>query len=115
MADDRPVPLPAGKQRALLAALLIDANRSVSSDRLIDRLWGDAPGSAAAKNLQVQVSHLRKALGEGVIETVSSGYLLRVDPQGIDVERFEQLLERGRRELSDQRAEAARRTFEEAL
>jgi branched-chain amino acid transport system substrate-binding protein len=115
MADDRPVALPSGKQRALLAALLIDANHSVSSDRLIDRLWGEAPGSAAAKNLQVLVSQLRKALGEGAIETVSSGYRLRVEPLAIDAERFEQLLERGRNELSEQRRDVARRTFDEAV
>jgi branched-chain amino acid transport system substrate-binding protein len=115
VAGDRPVPLPAGKQRALLAALLIDANRSVSSDRLIDRLWGEAPGSAAAKNLQVLVSQLRKALGEGVIETVSSGYLLQVEPQAVDAERFEQLLERGRNTLSEGRADVARQTFDQAL
>ena len=115
VADDGPLSLPAGKQRALLAALLIDANHSVSSDRLIDRLWGEAPGSAAAKNLQVQVSQLRKALGEGVIETVSSGYLLRVEPQAIDAERFEHLLERGRHELAEERAGDARRSFDEAI
>ncbi len=114
-ADGRPVRLPAGKQRALLAALLLDVNRVVSSDRLIDRLWGESPGSAAGKNLQVLVSQLRKALDEGVIETVGGGYLLHLGTDATDAARFEQLLERGRSELAGQRAQVARRTFEEAL
>ena len=64
LAGDRPLTLPAGKQRVLMAALLIDANRAVSADLLIDRLWGGQPGAAAAKNLQVLVSQMRKALAE---------------------------------------------------
>ncbi|MDX6546909.1 MAG: hypothetical protein QOG33_459 [Gaiellales bacterium] len=112
---DGPLGLPAGKQRALVAALLIDANRAVSADRLIDRLWGERPPATAAKNLQVLVSQLRKALGEGTIETVSGGYLLHVQPGAIDAERFEALLEQGRRDLAEGRAQAARRALEDAL
>lgn len=93
--EDGPRALPAGKQRVLVAALLIDANRAVSADRLIDRLWGERPPATAAKNLQVLISQLRKALGEGVIETVSGGYVIHVEPGAIDVERFEALLEQG--------------------
>jgi DNA-binding SARP family transcriptional activator/ABC-type branched-subunit amino acid transport system substrate-binding protein/streptogramin lyase len=107
--------LPAGKQRALVAALLIDANRAVSADRLIDRLWGERPPATAVKNLQVLVSQLRKALGEGTIETVSGGYVLHVQPGAIDAERFEALLEQGRRDLAEGRAQAAQRALEDAL
>ncbi|MDX6520910.1 MAG: hypothetical protein QOF08_1515 [Gaiellales bacterium] len=110
-----PLALPAGKQRVLVAALLIDANRAVSADRLIDRMWGERPPATAAKNLQVLVSQLRKALGEGAIETVSGGYVLHAQPGATDVERFEALLEQGRGDLAGGRAQAAQRALEDAL
>jgi len=115
VGEDGPLGLPAGKQRALVAALLIDASRAVSADRLIDRLWGERPPATAGKNLQVLVSQLRKALGEGTIETVSGGYVLHVEPGAIDAERFEAVLEQGRRDLAEGRAQAARRALEDAL
>jgi DNA-binding SARP family transcriptional activator/ABC-type branched-subunit amino acid transport system substrate-binding protein/DNA-binding beta-propeller fold protein YncE len=115
VAEAGPLALPAGKQRALVAALLIDANRAASADRLIDRLWGERPPATAAKNLQVLVSQLRKALGEGAIETVSGGYVLHVQPGAVDSERFEALLERGRLDLAEGRPQAAQRTLEGAL
>ena len=93
-------------------------NRAVSADLLIDRLWGGQPGSAAAKNLQVLVSQLRKVLaddGEGPIATVSSGYLLRVAPGATDVERFEELLAHARDQLDGGRPRDAERTLDEAL
>jgi DNA-binding SARP family transcriptional activator/ABC-type branched-subunit amino acid transport system substrate-binding protein len=118
LAGDRPLTLPAGKQRVLMAALLVDANRAVSADLLIDRLWGGQPGSAAAKNLQVLVSQLRKVIaddGEGPIATVSSGYLLRVAPGATDVDRFEELLAHARDQLDGGRPRDAERALDEAL
>ena len=85
-----------GKQRALLAILLLHANEVVSSDRLIEELWGDQPPASAAKSLQVHVSRLRSALQEdkgngpdSVVVTRGGGYLIRVGPGQLDLERFE--------------------------
>jgi DNA-binding SARP family transcriptional activator/ABC-type branched-subunit amino acid transport system substrate-binding protein/DNA-binding beta-propeller fold protein YncE len=98
--DDRELPLGGGKQRALLALLLTHPNEVLSSDRLIDELWGVEPPPSAAKMLQNYVSGLRRALrtnGAGsVLETRGSGYRLRVESGERDLDRFEELLERAR-------------------
>jgi DNA-binding SARP family transcriptional activator len=85
------------KPRALLAVLLLEANRVVSTDRLIDQLWGEAPPSTARNLVQVYVSRLRQALHQSsdpsaaapVLATRPSGYLLRVEPGELDLDRFE--------------------------
>ena len=96
--------IAASKQRALLAILLLHANEVVSSDRLIEELWGERPPASAAKSLQVYVSRLRRVLegerengADGVIETRGGGYLVRVEPGELDLARFEHLIEDGRR------------------
>jgi DNA-binding SARP family transcriptional activator len=110
-AAGQAVPLGGTKQRALLAVLLLNANRVVSVDRLIDELWGEQPPATASHTIQVYVSQLRKVLGAGdVLVTRSPGYLLRVEPDQLDLHRFERDLEEGRRALNegDPRAAAAR-------
>src|SRR5919206_1982990 len=92
------LPLTGQKQRALLALLLLEANRVVSTDRLIDTLWGDQPPRTAATSLQNFVSQLRKLLGAETLVTKAPGYSLRVDRERIDVGRVEQLVEEARRE-----------------
>src|SRR5437763_5421134 len=77
------------KQRALLAALLLEANRVVSSDRLVEALWEDDPPPTAQKVLQVYVSQLRKVLGRDRLETRPPGYLLRVEAGELDLHRFQ--------------------------
>ena len=67
--DGRPVRLPASKPRALLAVLLLNRNRVVPTDALIDALWEDRIPDTAAKALQVHVSHLRRLLGAARLET----------------------------------------------
>src|SRR5918994_5128882 len=93
---DRLLALGGIKQRSLLAILLLHANELVSSDRLIDELWGDASPRTAGKALQVHVSRLRKQLGAGRLATHPPGYVLRVDPSELDLARFERLLEEAR-------------------
>ena len=88
----RPLALGGVKQRSLLAVLLLNANEVVSADRLIDELWGDGPPMTAAKTIQVHVSRLRKRLGEGRLATRAPGYVLRVDPWELDLDRFQQLV-----------------------
>jgi YVTN family beta-propeller protein len=85
-----------GRQRKLLAILLLRANEILSTDRLIDELWGATPPDTALKALQGHVSQLRKVLGSEVLVTQSPGYVLRVDPEQVDAYRFEELLERAR-------------------
>jgi YVTN family beta-propeller protein len=111
----RSVALGPAKQRALLAALLVHANEVVSTDRLIDELWGEQPPAKAAKSIQVYVSQLRKALGEGRLETSGHGYLLHVEPGALDSERFESLLAGGREALAEGEARRAAETLRAAL
>src|SRR5207244_1509486 len=90
-ADGQPLAL-GGKQRALLAVFLLHANEVVSSERLIDALWGDRPPDTAQAALQVYVSQLRKILGQDRIETRAPGYAFRLAPNELDAARFEALL-----------------------
>jgi DNA-binding SARP family transcriptional activator len=94
--DGQALPLGGVKQRALLACLIVRANQVVSSERLIDELWGDAPPRTASKTIHVYVSRLRKELGEGRLVTRAPGYVLRLDSSELDVARFEALLAEAR-------------------
>lgn len=109
------LPLGAGKQRALLALLLLHRGEVVPAERLIDELWGEHAPPTAAKSVQVYVSQLRKALGDGLLETRGGGYVLRLDPEQLDVDRFERLLERGRELLAAGDAHAASKALSAAL
>lgn len=92
IADGEMVPLGGAKQRALLALLLLRPNEAVSVGRIVDELWGERAPATAAKNVQVYVSHLRKALGEGVVVTQAPGYALQVADGGIDAQQAERAL-----------------------
>ena len=96
--DGAEVELGPRKQRAVLALLLLNANRVVSTERLIDDLWGDSPPSTARAALQVYVAGLRKALDDGgaSLRTRAPGYVLEVEAGSIDLERFTQLCTRAR-------------------
>src|ERR1041385_1394454 len=72
---DRSLPLGGPKQRSLFALLLLHAGDVVSTERLIDELWGASPPSTVAKSIQVYVSRLRKQLGDGRIVTRVPGYV----------------------------------------
>ncbi len=91
---DSLVTLPGAKQRALLAILLVRVNEVVSADRLIDDLWGEQSPESGRTALQVRISQLRKALGPGgaVLITRPPGYILKLDPQQLDLHRFERLV-----------------------
>jgi DNA-binding SARP family transcriptional activator len=86
------VALGGDKQRATLAILLLNANRVVSVDRLADDLYAGAAPVTALKQVQRQISELRKALGSmSVIETRSPGYVIRLSPEQLDLRVFERL------------------------
>jgi DNA-binding SARP family transcriptional activator len=120
--EGRAVRLGGGKQRALLAVFLLHANETLSTDRLIDELWGERPPATAAKTVQVYISRLRKALAgrggngsPGVVATREHGYELELDPDRLDAHRFERLVADGRSELAAGRPERAASALEGAL
>lgn len=97
------VPITARKQKALLAVLLLSANKTVARDRIVDHLWGEDVPESARKMVQIHVSHLRKALPEPRLHTRGPGYALEVADGELDLARFEHLVDAGRRALSDGR------------
>src|SRR5919198_3936619 len=96
VADGRDVLPGRAKQRSLLGVLLLHANDVVSVDRLVEALGGERPPASAVTALQGHVSALRKLLGAARIETRAPGYLFRLEPEELDVQRVEQLLDAGR-------------------
>ena len=94
--DGVPVALGGPRPRALLGQLLLHPNEAVSTDRLIDAIWGDEPPASAQNALQVHIHALRSALGSDRIVTRAPGYLLRVEDGELDVSRFEQLVRDGK-------------------
>jgi DNA-binding SARP family transcriptional activator len=120
---DRLVRVGGARQRSLLALLLIRANELVSTDQLIEELWGERPPSEAANALQAAVSRLRRSLGAGHsdgplttrVVTRSPGYVFEVDPELIDARRFERLAREGREALADADAVRAAADLADAL
>ncbi|MEU8198759.1 BTAD domain-containing putative transcriptional regulator [Microbispora amethystogenes] len=111
------------KQRAVLALLLLNAPHVVPLDQLIDRLWSDEPPSSATGTLQAYVSHLRRTLEPRrsprspaqVLRTREPGYLLDVEPDQIDAERFTRAAEAAHAALAAGRPEEADRILRPAL
>jgi DNA-binding SARP family transcriptional activator len=109
------VPLPRAKQRALVLALLLHANQAVSTDRLIEALWGEAPPATAATALQGHVSKLRKLLPPETLLTRVNGYELRVQPAELDLDRFVGLRAKARAALDGGDPADAALILDEAL
>jgi len=97
----------------VLAHLILNANRVIAAEQLIDALWGEAPPDTARATLQAYISRLRSLLGSDVIEGRTPGYLLRAQADEIDALRFERLLHDARRSDGEPRATAA--TLADAL
>ena len=110
--DGEPIELGGPKQRALLALLLLRAGEVVSTDRLVDELWGEQPPGKAVHTVQVFVSRLRKALGAGAILTRSPGYLVAGE---VDLDRFRALVETARKRREEGEAQGAVETLTETL
>jgi DNA-binding SARP family transcriptional activator/Tfp pilus assembly protein PilF len=92
---DRPLTLN-GRQRALCTALLLNANRVVSVDRLVDLLWDEHPPVAAPARIRSLIAEIRRAIGPdaaGLVVTRSPGYAFQIDPAQMDLAEFEQLFE----------------------
>ena len=116
-AEGRALELAGARQRALLAVLLLRAGEPVSRERVIADLWGERPPAGAVKTVQAVVSRLRRALGGEAARLVSSaaGYRLRVEPDELDLDRFERLCADGRRALAAGRHERAAARLRAAL
>jgi YVTN family beta-propeller protein len=114
--DDRAAPVGGPKPRALLAILLLNRNSVVSRDRLIECLWGQSAPASAAHSLDDYISRLRKVLGAERLVRRAPGYLLVVHSGELDLDRFEQLVGQGGKELERRGdAELAARTLRQAV
>jgi DNA-binding SARP family transcriptional activator len=100
------------KQRALVAALALRAGDVVTVDRLVDDLWGEQPPRTARHALENYVSEVRGILGKDLIVTHPGGYQLAVEPDQVDVVRFERLLATARGGTAEERAEALRQALD---
>jgi YVTN family beta-propeller protein len=112
---DRVLELGGTRQRALLALLLLHRGQVVPADQLVEELWAGAPPAGAAKTLQVYISRLRRALGDGVIETRGPGYALRAGEGCVDLDDFDALVAEGRERLASGDADGAARILRQAL
>lgn len=104
--DGGPVPLGGLRQRLVLGVLLSRANQDLTTDWLVDAVWGDAAPRTARKTLQAYVARLRHALGPE-LESTEAGYRLRVADRDLDAAVFEQQATLGHRLLADDPASAA--------
>ena len=93
---DREVPVRGGKQRALLALLLLNANRTLAVGRIVDDLWGEEPPDSARKMVQIYVAKLRQDLPRDTVETRPPGYAVALEPGRLDLDRFETLVAQAR-------------------
>ncbi|WP_447001761.1 BTAD domain-containing putative transcriptional regulator [Saccharothrix isguenensis] len=102
VADGASVAVGSPREKAVLARLVVDANRVVSVDRLIDAVWQDEPPSSARSQIAIVVHRLRRGLGgRGVITTASPGYVMRLASHQSDLLRFDHLVARGRSAAAD--------------
>ena len=111
----RTLALGGPKQRAVLALLLLHANQVVTSDRIIDQLWGEDPPGTVKVVLQGYISSLRKTLGAAAIVTRASGYVIELEPEQLDLHRFEGLVAGARAAAGAGDAQDAAENLREAL
>ena len=113
--DGRSIALGGVRQKALVALLLLRANEVVSRDRLIEDLWRDHAPETASNALAALVTRLRRVLPPDVLVTKPGGYSIEIQREAIDVDRFELLVDHGRRALEAGRNEDASHELREAL
>ena len=120
--DGRTVPVPGTKQRAVLGFFLLNPNQVVATSQLVDTLWPGRKPATARKMVQNSVSALRTVLAQGngptdevVLLTHAPGYLLRVDPDLVDLHRVRRLAEQGRREMDAGSPATAAELFRQVL
>ncbi|SDN09602.1 ATP-binding protein [Allokutzneria albata] len=116
VADKAEIPVRSGKQRVLLAALLLRANRVVPTEELIRFLWPEDPPAGATQTVHTYVTRLRKVLGDrDLIGAVPDGFLIRLPAGALDVEDFERFARQGLREAARGNRDAAETAYTAAL
>ena len=117
--DGAPVCVPAAKQRALLAALILHTGKTLVLEKLTDALWDERPPLDARGAIQAYVMRLRRRLNRRaappLIRTVPGGYLLDVAEEAVDVARFRRLIRQAERAAADGELESASRQLRESL
>ncbi|HEY0532841.1 MAG TPA: BTAD domain-containing putative transcriptional regulator [Actinoplanes sp.] len=109
-ADGRPLgPASRPQQNVVLAALLVDGDRPVPVDRLIDRVWGDDPPAQARRTLHTHVTRIRRQIGAVPLTRHDGGYHLRADPEHVDLHHFNRITTRAAVAPPPERAELLRR------
>ncbi|MFD1324524.1 AfsR/SARP family transcriptional regulator [Micromonospora sonneratiae] len=107
-----------GKQRALLAALILKANRVVPTEQLFEELWEETPPASANTLLAGYVWRLRRMLGDRDGETIvtrAPGYQLQAPPGSLDIDQYETKVAAAHADLAAGQAEAAVAGFTDAL
>ncbi|MEV4320143.1 BTAD domain-containing putative transcriptional regulator [Actinocrispum sp. NPDC049592] len=107
--------LGAPKQRAVLAALLLNANRMVSEEQLFTLVWGENTPRSVLGRVRVYVHELRALLGRDVIDRVRAGYRIRVEPGELDLDMFDQAVAEARVDAREGRAAEAASRLRDAL
>jgi YVTN family beta-propeller protein len=119
IADSASLDLGGPKQRAVLALLLLRANEVLPRERLIDDLWGDDPPATARQTLKAYVGRLRKVISvddaSGRLRSSGGGYVFELDPERLDLHRFQQLADRGTEALAHGDATTAAALLRDAL
>lgn len=121
--DEREVDLGPGKQRAVLAVLLLNANKPVSTTQIIDAVWGEDPPENGANVVQKYVAGLRRALEPDrsprapgqTLALTDAGYVLSVAPGGLDADAFDDRVRRARTARGEGRPLAAAVELQAAL
>jgi DNA-binding SARP family transcriptional activator/tetratricopeptide (TPR) repeat protein len=118
-AGTEPVAIAGAKTQAVLVVLLLARGRQVSADDLVEALWGEDPPPTARTSLHNRVSELRKILvaagAPDLLRTVEGGYRLALDPELLDLTRFEHLVADGRAALAEGTAARGRTLLEQGL
>jgi DNA-binding SARP family transcriptional activator len=117
------VEISAARHRAMLTALLLRVNQVVLADQLVDQLWGLGAPNAARTTIQTYVHRLRRMLHRPdgrsrdtvTLQTRSGGYVLEMDPNLLDLHRFERLVAKARCAIADGRSRDGAESYEEAL
>ena len=115
LSGEQVLALPRAKQRVLVLALLLQPNEAVSTDRLIEALWGEQPPATAATALQGHVSQLRKVFSPETLLTRAPGYELRIEPGELDLDRFQALRSQANIALEAGEPEQAGAALDQAL
>jgi DNA-binding SARP family transcriptional activator/tetratricopeptide (TPR) repeat protein len=113
--DTRAVALGGARARELLAIFVLQRNQVVPLERLCEHLYGANQPATGAKSIQAHISRLRRSLGADVLRTRAGGYVLEVDPDDVDADRFARLLAAGRAAATSGDAPEAERSLSAAL